>query len=696
MRILDGRREHKAIIVTGIGSRTDDPSTARLDEFACIGIDGWVVSPTHFGRSHDLEMTNTPLTHCFDLAGEWMAAFRAPDGAIALLADHFGYAQVFYSILAEADGSRTLVASTSFRGALDARRGRGHGTTLREEILLPQLSSHHNFFATRWSPETPAEGIHVLPYDALLVCSKRGLAVVKRPERSATDPDQLFETGIEWSSKVMDRALDSGLPVHLNLSGGKDSRAVLALLLASGRHREVTVQTFSGAGREIGASRDILDRDAVLASTLVARYGMTWLDRSGWVEHVIGRERYLEYWQDYRSASSHEISEHASVISSPPSIELQGMGGELFRSYLGPTYPKNYPAWWKSAGKTDRSVRRDFAALFPVVCQPELLEPDLFARSREAYVEALDFAREGNAIDMIDHSYFQYRNRAHAGTAAFRSAANQWLVYPLSSPDLVRFSSQSAGAVPDEGRTLFEIIERLAPDLNVLDFMAPPWPASYKSRGRPDSWNAVDANDAQERRLQLPSPQRNEIDHDKAFRFDSRLRENAVLVQDAGLSDGLLRRAARLAQRNSRLRNVVLAVSETARDVLLSASGPATQTTLHVSASTHAASTDRIEMSTFAREAVAVDVSSVTAVLAIDASARIVSVQVEGLPEGCEAACYLHLDGHRVDTIWYQPSPQFTFDVSEHTGTNVRVSVFLRWVGTREAQRVFDLAGALV
>ncbi len=685
------------IAISDLGAGQPSTSPALEQSFRCEALEGWVASATFVGDADSPTLVGTAsLAEASRWSGQWWGVFRGADDAIAVATDYFGLCELFYSIVPQPDGRRTVLASDSFRGILAARRAHGWTNRLREDILLPTLVSHHNQFATRWSSATIAEDIAVVPQGSFLLCRREGVAVV--PHSRASAPRSLEaarDAAIESGTAMVRQAIATGLPVHLSLSGGKDSRVALSMLLAAGLERDVTIFTYSGASLTAGASKEILDRDAQLAAVMVARYGLDWRPGSERAWRTTGRRAHLHRWQTYRSGSSFEIDEDVGMMTSRPSIDVQGMGGELTRSYLGQTFAKNYPAWWSAAKKTPTSVREDAESLFPLVCRAELLDPELFAAARSAFVDSLDLDVDGDVIDHIDASYRHYRNRSHSGSVSYARSAGSAPVFPLATAeidDYTRLLAAEDSLTGADGRVLFELIEATTPDLNVLEFMSPPWPSHFVSRGDAGSWASVDPSVANERHAQesVRVGANGEADPEPGFTFDGRLRENAALLQAAGVSEGVMRRMAHLAHRNARLRNILVAATESARDVLERVEDVTMIRRFTVAP--RGGGLDDARDSVFAEEFARRDVSGVGAVISIDDD--VVTVTATSVPGDVELACYLFVDGVRVHTLWYQDDPRFVFDRPEK-GAQVRASLFVRWRGLGEATRVIDVATPL-
>lgn len=692
----DYQQVHDVIVIDGVGQGFVRASASLRAALQARFLSGWVTSPAYVGEIHgNLENHSVSLNDTRDWAGEWFGLFTDGSGTAAITSDYFGYGQVFYTLgHGSRPGTRSLLAARTLRALLTAMSQRGMRPMLDDAVLVPHLASGSNLFATRASHRTLAREVFVLPYGAMLICGTDGLAIVDRPQVTSTGSDS--GSALEWSSKVLDRTASLGLPLQLNLSGGKDSRAVLGLLLANGLSSKAQVHTSGGATAQPAATREILDADLRLSATLVERYDLKWQDRSPFEELVIGNRRYLEYWQDYRSGSSFEYRGHRSMIRSEPLVEITGIGGELLRSYTGAPYRSNYPGWWAKAGKTSESVRTDLALLFDVLVRPDDIEEAIHSAARDAFIESFDLGATGDVISQIDRSYLEYRNRAHAGVHAYRSVQGQNLVYPLASPYLVAFSEKLAESRPtasEEGLALFEIIEALEPDLNQLPYASPPWPNHFSPRSNFD-WSAVDPSGALRRRSIVGNPpRRTRLAEGDDFSLRNRLFQTAAVLESQNVDGGTLRRAARLAQRSSRLENVVLAVMESALDVLEVRDVPIRTHACDLGELNREPSNPEVvDWRVFSQEWALTDLSAVSLTITqipTAADGLHVKIDVVDLPQACDVACYFYADGDRVQTDWYRAEPVFTVDFAE-VPRSMRAQVFLRWRGNSEAHRVID------
>lgn len=729
MRTAPDRPVHDVVMVDGLPSMPSSLKAPAIAEHRLLRLTGTLESPRlagEFGLDSSPPMTNgQPLTlvEALGWTGEWIGLFASEaSSSYVIAADYFGFGQVHYSVVPSRRylGKVAIYVGATFRGVAHALREDGHALSLRWELALPHLTSHTNLFRTRSSAHTLANEICVLPSDHLLVMSRDGFGTQRRPELvlGAKSYEELLDLGIEAAIGDASAALKLNRPALISLSGGKDSRVLFSMLVAGGIEKEFSVLT-RRPGNEIGDSADIFRRDLQYASRIVDKFGLNWHVSTQGVMLGATFEEVLDDWQDFRGNQSFEFSVRQAFKRDANEIALSGIGGELFRSYVGSGYRQAYPAWWSAAGGTHDSARADISELFERVALRWLLPKGLYERAREHFVESFTFDLEGSALDHLDASYGQYRSRAHSGVMGWSRHQGTYLAYPLARPEFLLASKMLPESERAEGRLLFDIIERTCPDLNGLPYASPPWPTHFSTKGSASAWHSVSAESAAARYeaaqagAQVVAYQANGVE---PFRFEERALTRVIGSFDR-FSEHLeaqdllpiIQRAARRVQKGSTALGCLLAVTESMCDVLDPRFVPLRSLLVNMSNNeirlgqiiqSAAARVEELpERSTHVRpvsfEQVleSIDLSFVTAELRVmaDGPRPTATVSIHDMPDGCEAAVYILDAGRRLDRSLYTSEKTVVF---ENLGDEVnvdRATVFLRWQGDRDAQRVFDV-----
>ena len=712
-------REHEVLRIGPVKRGRPTRSSIPLPEATLLCAAGIVVSGNGVSEySLDSRPPAATLYEALAWTGEWFGVFvgksatQGQPSPLVVAADYFGYSQLFYAIVDDERGRADVLISPSFRGVLGELRRAGISPGLRLDVAAPSLVTSHNYFRTRSSRQSFAEGVSVLGHDEILVFTGDRLDIVTRPKLfEGLEYNQLLESGISRAGGLIRQMVESGAPVSMGLSGGKDSRALLALAMAGGVERGIGYAS-NRPGPIRNASREILARDYETAARICQRFGLERHAGTAVARYPIDFAEDLAYWQDYRSNSSFEFLSHQGLEVPVERYHLLGIGGELVRSYIGAPYRMTYSSWWQAANKDAEGRRKDLAALFPRLCSNWLLAPDLFESMTESYVNSLDLDPQLDAIGQIDLAYREYRNRCHAGSGRFTRQAGAIQPYPLALPEFVAAAEQLPSEEREGGKLLFDIMETVCPDLNALPFVSPPWPESFKSSGSESSWERYDGRDwidsPPTRVANYPAPvdlrrMMSIADSRRPFRDDAmeRIAESVELLRDVSgePAEGVTQRMARLVQINDGTLRSVLGASETIRDVLGEGAG-------HTSIRRHdwelggvasrPSATSSIDRTGFIEIVREIDLSGVEAELSFHSAEEgtLVSVAIARRPALSTVAVDFYVNGVREGKIGYESSDlvEFLVPMQFAESTYVRAEVFLKWQGDPQAQRLIYLS----
>lgn len=424
--------------------------------------------------------------------GNWFGLYSDRSGRLAVFSDCFALRTVFYAFQ---PGS--VLVSSSFQ-AVSAALGDGESAEISWDTVAPQLLTTTNMFRTRASSLTADRRIRALWPDHVLLITPTGIEVRHQPMQPTPQGHQyeaLLDQGINNACDALKGFAATGAPLSLSLSGGKDSRTLLALILASDTARSVEVSTMDARRLAAGASKDIFRRDFELAHKLVERYDLRWADKSELHTEVLGFDGAVHRWQKYRSNQSFEIPTGTAVSGrlDTPTVQLMGIGGELFRSYLGENYRANNPRWAKALESPDIDLEGELRELFSLVCKPWSIPPDHYESIAAEFVRGLLFPEARDGVAALDASYRAYRHPSHSGAFDFNLSANIITYYPLCQQEFVWASQLLSAEDRAGGRVLFDIMDRIAPELLNLEFASPPWPAHFVPSSAANPWEGVDA-----------------------------------------------------------------------------------------------------------------------------------------------------------------------------------------------------------
>lgn len=419
--------------------------------------------------------------------GEWSALYDVSiDGrqSYAYLSDFYGY-QFAYWALASYQGRPQALLGNSFEAVV----GRLHqiGEPPRVDWLagVQTLTGSLNIFQSPTSVHTPAVGVWMLRRGEVLVANDRGVGLMSREHliRSngeTLDYQSLLRRGIDKAIKGIESTLHgSDEEPTLYLSGGKDSRNVLALVHAGGFSRDVGVVSHDPEIRPPGPMRELLSQDLRIASGIVKMLGMHWATPSARTGIAVNLMEHLAYWQKYRAAQNYTYSPRAFLPvtgSSGPQVQIWGAGGEVLRGYFAnQLLPKS--SWWGEVAPHLADTPRAIAELYDQVTSQYGVSISMHWNARAAFTASIlgDGTDRGDWVDLTNAFYRDFRNASHFGgrNMAWNSGTLQW--YPLVQAEFLLAYEMLDPREAAQGKCQFDIIEMLDPTFNDWEFESGPW-----------------------------------------------------------------------------------------------------------------------------------------------------------------------------------------------------------------------------
>lgn len=406
----------------------------------------------------------------------WMAADRSPSilascvrGFSPAVLDELDGA--FSGIVVDADGQGVAVTDPlAVRGLYV-----GHSTSYSVVASSPALVAgtiHGGLAAAPLDPwgvcglaytkhrigeRTGYEGVTSMPIGSYLRLSDEGVACTERPppwrpgDPSAdASPSELLDRAHGALEEVVTAA--AGMDVHpryADLTGGKDSRLVLAATVTARVHHRFAFRT--------DGPPTILDVE--IASELAEIAGVRWVrgadihrpraDPSGWLD------RMTRYVQDTAgicniadtSARFHRTEDAAK---GDPPLRVNGLSGELLRSMLGFELPD------------ERALVRRFDRHFGHL---DLLRPDAMLRYRAEWMDELLSGRVEGGSWNDRHDVFLLCTQVRANFGPRSDLLPGPRLMPLSALGAVRSAYGLGATARIDERLHREIIGRASPRL---------------------------------------------------------------------------------------------------------------------------------------------------------------------------------------------------------------------------------------
>ncbi len=430
------------------------------------GEHSWAAGLAEHFRAHP------PSEGTDELLGLFTAVSLAADGQGTVATDPLGLGLVYRA----ESPSMTVLAS---RASLVAR------LVTAETNVRPRRDALGAFWlAYSVHPmglRTGYEGVEVLPPGAVVridpATGARLDEPARRPWRFASTPDCDPHDFIEQVQSDIATSIRAAcaMPVAnhiIDITGGKDSRLVLAVTLGEKLERAFTCRT-SGAPDlpDVVAARHIAAAfDLPHGVNVVDPRGRSWrakrnaaIERCGYAPPP-DRETTMRLTVGTHLGMRNLCETHASCPPHGDSVVLSGLTGELLRTNFPPT--------------TRHRVLDDLDTFFRVDLRygmAGILRPEM----RRHYDNEIwrmvfaDLSTGDGPQDVIDSFYLRNRLRRWFGT--FREVDEQNAVYPLYSPVGVRAAFEMG--VTDRHNEFFhyEITRRSSPELFALPFAKGTW-----------------------------------------------------------------------------------------------------------------------------------------------------------------------------------------------------------------------------
>lgn len=321
------------------------------------------------------------------------------------------------------------------------------------------------------------EGITALEQLSYVEVTTAGVNMRTYPvHRQVFDPPTSYQDGLEALRADVEgnvRALVSaGRPVNIaHLTGGVDSRALLAAILATRSHDQFLFYC-SGGPRE---------PDKVIAENLASHYGLRMTDHAGYSEATLAEsldESLLSRFQHTSGIISGAASSRG--VHSLSTISSGGYG-ELFRSSYNHGRPHDTPL--------AETAERMFGRVGMSVTSKGRLLADPLVQDLRGRLGAVLGAAAGRNIRSdarLDYVYLNKRNRYFVGEITRSVSPFSARMDPLYSTHGIRLALSLTGIEREANIVAMDLIEMLSPGLSLLPFERDVFAGAYEQlRGRP-------------------------------------------------------------------------------------------------------------------------------------------------------------------------------------------------------------------
>ena len=420
-----------------------------------------------------------------EAGGEWLALSSDGSGNYEIHVDPSGFSRIYYAHINEA-GANFLVVGPTFQSVAARLREQRIDAGINWPLVVSNIFINHTLFKSITSEDTYSSKIKTLTPNKYFSFNSDKLQIVE--DDFFQDPkgrsyESLIKDGISRATAQIQSMASLDIETkQINLSGGRDSRIVLALLLASGRHKEFSVTSVDPARWGNPTAVAGLESDLSIAGTLASYFDMRWTGPKTFTSTAISPSEMIAAWGANWSNRKWPIPGDIRQIS-PASLEvaLRGGGGELLRTTDLASTAQALGA--KLSGSDD--PRMQFNSLVDrwISSVPDSLRHDVGAYVTESLFK--DSTR--NLDDMFNRHYAMNRNRDHFGHLVPSIMQNELAWHPLSQPEF-RYAAQ---LLPLQERAMdflpIDIFNNTIPELSYFSYDSNPWSKASMDRALPIS-----------------------------------------------------------------------------------------------------------------------------------------------------------------------------------------------------------------
>ncbi|MGP5122996.1 hypothetical protein ACTXJU_08860 [Glutamicibacter ardleyensis] len=422
--------------------------------------------------------------------GEWIALSSDLQGNYAITNDDAGFGRIYYAGVQSNEGFKLIVSST-FKSVSARLQSLGVRQDLNLPPLLASIFLNHVLFRSISSEETYSDSIRTLEPGKIILFNDSSVRINKQNffhDPQGRSYQKLISDGIERATKqIISISKQDIRTKQINLSGGRDSRIALALLLASGKSTDFTVTSIDPTSKWLHPSAvTTLTRDLEISGKLGNYYGMGWTPPKQFTSEELTPYEMVEDWSaNWSNRKSPVPGDIRKIIPAELEIAIRGGGGEILRST-------------DMAQNLASQVMTATGKLLPQVTLPDLAElwtkpvPDSI---KSLVVDYIMRSFQGASLlgfkELINGHYATHRNRDHFGHLIPSLINNEMAWHPLSQPEF-RYAAMTLSTNDRElDRLPIEIFNTTNPELAYLEFDSKQWGSASKQYRQDTNRNKV-------------------------------------------------------------------------------------------------------------------------------------------------------------------------------------------------------------
>lgn len=251
----------------------------------------------------------------------------------------------------------------------------------------------------------------------------------------------------------------------LDLSGGKDSRLCLSLLLNTTHDKDLSILV-----------NDVPNSDDLpIAASLVTLLNLTYIEKWNCNLYPRSLKEGFNLWRSYFFGSYHRmgIAAWSPCGENIRDVRISGAGGEVYR------------AFWSNSGYFSRALLNNTSmedVLWEVINKTKIVNGYLDKDLDEVLMclmEEFNALPGDKLVEKIDNHYLYHRNRTHFGLRGFSFFNECLTLTPLLSIDLLNASRIITHDERQNYKMFFDLYKKLAPFLLNIRFDKDSYPFEH-------------------------------------------------------------------------------------------------------------------------------------------------------------------------------------------------------------------------
>src|SRR5699024_5487457 len=283
------------------------------------------------------------------------------------------------------------------------------------------------------------------------------------------DYDAALQRAVEYTSQTISNYVtnSSEMTPLITLTGGVDSRLVLAFLKSTGFLRNFKVWTMDPRNKKSPNQRRIYTTDVQIANQIRKAYNLEWMPIRKRKKVSVSFAESLARHQSYSSNYSFQFYPSKFLLfEKEPLLTLRGGGGEILRGTSGAQLAKkDYTEYLGTGGKLGQA---DWAAS-DFLSRSVLTEP-MRKVAHNFLVNQLDIQGGSTVRENLDLYYRDQRNRAHFGHHRMSESRNDFILQALSNPYMQRLVELSGYEYLSANGIVFDLFNATEPKLRRFPF----------------------------------------------------------------------------------------------------------------------------------------------------------------------------------------------------------------------------------